>query len=154
MWRREDRLRLLRDRRRMFDRLVREGECPVRRRDGRLLRRAASTDGVCGGARLPALTRIRTLTFASIITRAEDSSLMRLAGVAVLVFAGLAAANHLADGEKLLKQIKAVSKEGAGNQEAGAAWRQLVALGGEAILPTLVAMDDASPAAANWLRSA
>jgi hypothetical protein len=75
---------------------------------------------------------------------------MRLAAIALLVSAGLASA---ADTDKLLKQIKAVSKEGAGNQEAGAAWRELVTLGGDALLPTLVAMDDASPVAANWLRS-
>jgi hypothetical protein len=79
---------------------------------------------------------------------------MRLAGVALLVCAGLAQAANTADADKLLKQIKAVSKEGAGNQEAGAAWRELVSLGGEAILPTLAAMNDATPAAANWLRSA
>src|SRR5207248_1379818 len=72
--------------------------------------------------------------------RAEDSSPMRLAGVALLVCAGLAPAANLADADKLLKQIKLVSKEGAGNQEAGAAWRELVSLGGEAILPTLAAM--------------
>jgi hypothetical protein len=76
---------------------------------------------------------------------------MRLAAIALLVSTGLASA---ADTDKLLKQIKAVSKEGAGNQEAGAAWRELVTLGGDALLPTLAAMDDASPAAANWLRSA
>jgi hypothetical protein len=79
---------------------------------------------------------------------------MRLAGVALLVCAGLAQSANLADADKLLKQIKAVSKEGTGNQEAGAAWRELVSLGGDAILPTLAAMDDASPLAANWLRSA
>jgi len=72
----------------------------------------------------------------------------------LLASAGLAGAANLADAPKLLNQIKAVSKEGAGNQEAGAAWKQLVALGGDAILPTLAAMDDASAPAANWLRSA
>lgn len=56
--------------------------------------------------------------------------------------------------DRLLAQIKAVAREGAGNQEAGAAWKQLVAQGGGAILPTLAAMDDASAPAANWLRSA
>ena len=76
---------------------------------------------------------------------------MRLASVALLACAGLAQA---AEADQLLKQIKAVSREGAGNQEAGAAWRELVSLGGDALLPTLAAMDDASPAAANWLRSA
>ena len=79
---------------------------------------------------------------------------MRFAVLALFVSAGLASAANLADAQKLLNQIKAVSKEGAGNQEAGAAWKDLVTLGGEAILPTLTAMDDASAPAANWLRSA
>jgi len=73
-----------------------------------------------------------------------------------LVLAGATAANaaNLADTQKLLARIKAVSKEGTGNQEAGAAWKELVNLGGEALVPTIAAMDDASPVAANWLRSA
>jgi hypothetical protein len=79
---------------------------------------------------------------------------MRLAVFALLTLAGLAGAANLSDAQKLLSQIKAVSKEGAGNQEAGAAWKDLVSLGGDAILPTLAAMDDATPPAANWLRSA
>jgi hypothetical protein len=81
---------------------------------------------------------------------------MRLAVIALLVGAtGLApAANNLADAQKHLDRIKTVSKEGAGNPEAGAAWKDLVALGLDALLPTLAAMDDASPTAANWLRSA
>lgn len=79
---------------------------------------------------------------------------MRLVVFALLASAGLAHAATLADAPKLLTQIKAVSKEGAGNQEAGAAWKELVTLGGEAIIPTLTAMDDASAPAANWLRSA
>lgn len=54
----------------------------------------------------------------------------------------------------LLDKIKAVAKEGAGNQEAGAAWKDLVAMGGPALMPTLSAFDAASPVAANWLRSA
>ena len=65
---------------------------------------------------------------------------MRFAVIAILAFAGQAPAANLADANKLLNQIKAVSKEGTGNQEAGAAWKELVALGGEAILPTLNAM--------------
>src|SRR5829696_10467233 len=79
---------------------------------------------------------------------------MRLVVYVLLASAGLAPAATLADAQKLLGQIKAVSKEGAGNQEAGAAWKELVTLGGDAILPTLTAMDDASAPAANWLRSA
>jgi hypothetical protein len=79
---------------------------------------------------------------------------MRLAVFALFLSAGVAGAASLAEADKLLTQIKAVSREGAGNQEAGAAWKQLVSLGGDALLPTLAAMDDATPPAANWLRSA
>jgi hypothetical protein len=79
---------------------------------------------------------------------------MRLAVFALFLSAGAAGAASLAEADKLLTQIKAVSREGAGNQEAGAAWKQLVSLGGDALLPTLAAMDDATPPAANWLRSA
>jgi hypothetical protein len=80
---------------------------------------------------------------------------MRLAVLALLaVSVGTAFGANLADTEKLLARIKAVSKEGAGNQEAGAAWKELIGQGSDAILPTLTAMDDATPFAANWLRSA
>jgi hypothetical protein len=73
--------------------------------------------------------------------------------VSTLLFL-VAGAASAAEADKALARIKAVSKEGAGNQEAGAAWKDLVAIGGEALFPTLNALDDASPAAANWLRSA
>ena len=79
---------------------------------------------------------------------------MRFAVLVFLASAGAAGAADLADAPKLFTRIKAVSKEGAGNQEAGAAWKELVSLGGDALLPTLAAMDDASAPAANWLRSA
>ena len=79
---------------------------------------------------------------------------MRLAVFALFALAVPASAANLGDAPKLLSQIKAVAKEGAGNQEAGAAWKELVSLGGQAILPTLTALDDATPPAANWLRSA
>jgi hypothetical protein len=79
---------------------------------------------------------------------------MRLAMFALIAATGFAAAANLGETDKLLARIKAVSKEGQGNQEAAAAWRELVSLGGGAIIPTLAAMDDASPPAANWLRSA
>jgi hypothetical protein len=58
------------------------------------------------------------------------------------------------DAAKYLDRIKAVGKEGAGNQEAGVAWKNLVELGGEALLPTLGALDHAEPIAVNWLRLA
>lgn len=80
---------------------------------------------------------------------------MRLALISLLFVAvGPVVAANLAETEKLLTRIKAVSKEGAGNQEAGAAWKELIGQGSDAILPTLSAMDDATPFAANWLRSA
>jgi hypothetical protein len=59
-----------------------------------------------------------------------------------------------APADAFLERIKAVGKEGVGNQEAGAAWKNLINLDGETLLPTLKAMDDASPTASNWLRTA
>jgi hypothetical protein len=80
---------------------------------------------------------------------------MRLAVIAfLLAAAGPASAANRADAQKHINRIKAVAKEGAGNQEAGAAWRDLVALGADGLLPTLAGMDDASPTVSNWLRSA
>jgi hypothetical protein len=68
----------------------------------------------------------------------------------------LALVGHVvaAPADPYLAKIKAVSKEGGGNQEAGAAFKELVALGPDALLPTLSALDDASPVAGNWLRNA
>ncbi|WP_143393933.1 hypothetical protein [Fimbriiglobus ruber] len=53
-----------------------------------------------------------------------------------------------------LKSIKAVSREGAGNEAAAAAWKTLVAGGTVALFQTLTAFDGADPKAANWLRAA
>ena len=53
-----------------------------------------------------------------------------------------------------LGQLKSVGGEGVGNPEAAAAWKALVNLGSDALMPTLSAMDDAKPVAANWLRLA
>jgi hypothetical protein len=79
---------------------------------------------------------------------------MRFTLVALLLAAGVTYAANTADAQKHINRIKAVSKEGAGNQEAGAAWADLVALGADGLLPALAGMDDASPTAANWLRTA
>jgi hypothetical protein len=80
---------------------------------------------------------------------------MRLLAFALLLLGTtVASAANLAETEKLLARIKAVSKEGAGNQEAQSAWKDLVAQGSDAFFPTLNALDDATPLAANWLRSA
>src|SRR5262249_46469334 len=53
-----------------------------------------------------------------------------------------------------LKQLRSVGREGVGNAEAAAAWKELVRAGPAALLPALAAMRDAGPAAANWLRTA
>ena len=77
---------------------------------------------------------------------------MRFVAICImLACAGLAPA---ATPEQHLQSIKAVAKEGAGNQEAGAAWKALIALGGDALFPALAAIDDSSPTASNWIRSA
>jgi hypothetical protein len=79
----------------------------------------------------------------------------RITFVALLIAtAGSASAANIAETQRAIDRIKAVGKEAAGNQEAGAAWKELVSHGGEALVPTLAAMRDASPAACNWLRSA
>ncbi len=57
----------------------------------------------------------------------------------------------VADG---LKAIKAVGPEGVGSEDAAKGWKAVVAGKAAALVPTLTAFDDASPLAANWLRSA
>jgi hypothetical protein len=71
-------------------------------------------------------------------------------GFLVVVVPGLRAA----DIAPLIAQIKSVGAEGAGSAPAAAAWAQLSKLNADAILPIMRAFDDASPRAANWLRSA
>src|SRR6476659_6168386 len=58
------------------------------------------------------------------------------------------------DTSRALATIKAVKKEGRGNDDAGPAWKTLVNKGGAALLPALEAFDDANPTATNWLRTA
>lgn len=53
-----------------------------------------------------------------------------------------------------LDAIRAVGKEGTGNEAAAKAWAKLVAAGEPALIPTLRAFEGASPAAQNWLRTA
>jgi hypothetical protein len=56
--------------------------------------------------------------------------------------------------QSLLGTIRAVGREGAGNVEAGRAWRELVRLGPSALPAVLTAFDDSDATAANWLRAA
>jgi hypothetical protein len=53
-----------------------------------------------------------------------------------------------------LAVIKALKKEGRGNEDAGPAWKTVVSKGSAALLPTLEAFDDTNPIASNWLRPA
>jgi hypothetical protein len=80
----------------------------------------------------------------------------RIIATAVAAFLGglSAPAAEPADVMSALATIKAVGREGAGNDAAGSAWKRLVAQSGDALFPTLDAFDGASPTAANWLRAA
>jgi hypothetical protein len=53
----------------------------------------------------------------------------------------------------LVRTIKAVGREGAGNEQAAVAWRQLAARGPDTLPSILAALDDANDIAANWLRA-
>ena len=77
----------------------------------------------------------------------------RYLAVAVVLLSPFAARADV-DVPAAIQAIKAVGREGAGNEAAAAGWKQLVGGGGVALFPTLKAFDGASPTAANWLRSA
>jgi hypothetical protein len=53
-----------------------------------------------------------------------------------------------------LDAIRAVSREGQGNEAASRGWKAVTSAGVAGLLPTLTAFSNASPAAVNWLRSA
>ncbi len=73
----------------------------------------------------------------------------------VLVALSMLAATRpvLAGVEEQLATLKAVGPEGAGNTAARNAWKSLSAADVSALPAILAALDDASPLAANWLRS-
>lgn len=74
-----------------------------------------------------------------------------VAGVLALAAVGRPADDELA---RSLAVLKAVDREGKTNDAAGLAWKEVVTHGGPALFPTLEAIDDAHPTAANWLRTA
>lgn len=78
----------------------------------------------------------------------------RPAWVAVLALAAASAPAQPDDVAKAIATLKGVTKEGAANDAAGPAWKTVVDAGVPALLPTLRAVDDANPTAANWLRTA
>jgi hypothetical protein len=53
-----------------------------------------------------------------------------------------------------LMRLKAVGREGAGNEAAARAWKDIVQQGPAVLSAVLQAMDDADAASANWLRTA
>jgi hypothetical protein len=76
----------------------------------------------------------------------------RRAAGAVAAVLMLAVAAPAADA--LLERLRSVGREGAGNAEAAAAWKEVSARGPEALPEVLAAMDGAGPVASNWLRTA
>ncbi|MCE9534554.1 MAG: hypothetical protein K8T89_26040 [Planctomycetes bacterium] len=79
---------------------------------------------------------------------------MRLVLLVSLLLLFPVRSNAAEDAVKLLGSIKSVGAEGKNNPAASTAWKALVNLGGEALFPTLSALDDANPIAVNWLRLA
>lgn len=75
---------------------------------------------------------------------------MKLCALALLVFATSAFAAL----DESLNKLTAVSREGQGNEEASAAWKQVVKTGPEALLPVLHATGKGNVVADNWLRLA
>jgi hypothetical protein len=69
-----------------------------------------------------------------------------------IAFPGLAEADS--DAKAPIDRILAVGREGAGNQKASTAWRELVQLGPDGLIQILQSFDRADPISANWLRSA
>src|SRR5262245_16914256 len=86
--------------------------------------------------------------------RVRPTGLLSLVAILCSSIAEPSQAGEAVDFNVSLKQIKAVGREGAGNETASAAWKQLVQCGPQALVPVLTALDDANPMAANWLRTA
>jgi len=61
---------------------------------------------------------------------------------------------HSPDVARLLARLQAVGPQGAGNESAAAAWRELASLPVEELPALLGGMDGANPLAANWICTA
>jgi hypothetical protein len=75
---------------------------------------------------------------------------IRLMGVVVLTAASVRAQTPT----ESLSKLKTVGREGAGNEAAARAWKEVVRQGPAALPTILQAMDDSDAASANWLRTA
>jgi len=74
-----------------------------------------------------------------------------LAVAALISFASIAVAG---DTDDALSVIKSIKREGAGNEQAAAKWKELVSQGPKVLPELLAAFDGADTVAVNWLRSA
>lgn len=81
-------------------------------------------------------------------------NLRRTALGALILGLALPALTVAADLKELLTRVRAVSREGTGNEEAATAWKELAAQKPAALPAILAGMDDASLLASNWLRAA
>lgn len=79
---------------------------------------------------------------------------MRLLRPALLLVATINLSATAADIPTLVRPIRAVGAEGAGNAEAARTWRELSHLPASELPQLLAALDGASPAAVNWLSTA
>src|SRR6516162_730852 len=61
---------------------------------------------------------------------------------------------HAEPSRDALAQLRAVGREGAGNEAAARAWKDVVCQGPAALPAILQEMEDADVTAANWLRTA
>src|SRR5262245_13620189 len=88
--------------------------------------------------------------------RTRETLMSRRTCCLTLLLAAVAAPPATADEDvaRLLKQVRAVGREGTGSTEARAAWDRLVARGPAVLLPLLEAMDTPDTVVANWMRTA
>ena len=76
---------------------------------------------------------------------------MKLSLVCLLALATVSAAEDLS---KPLEALRAVGKEGQGNEAAGKAWQEIVKADAATLPEVLKGMNGANPLAENWLRAA
>jgi hypothetical protein len=84
--------------------------------------------------------------------RATSSICLALTGAILIALSTEAGAAQ--DLASALRTVKAVAAEGAGNQQAKAAWKTLAQADAAQIPAMLSALEDANPLAANYIRSA
>jgi hypothetical protein len=79
---------------------------------------------------------------------------MRYLGYGIVLFLSLSVPAKGDSTAEALARLRNVGREGAGNEAASRAWKEVVAQGPKALPAILQTMDDADATAANWLRTA